>query len=818
MRFIGVNWAVGMPSGWGVFGLNLTIELLRREFFPVLLTVNSKLNITPLQHKRLMPVLDFYKQNIGRMERNPGRPLRFPVFQALMDRLELPDRVARFPGTPDIGVAFFEHTDIPQSRIDTLRDWPLIVAGSSWNGAVMRARGLGNVAVCPQGVDLSLFHPAPRQDIFPDRFVVFAGGKFEYRKGQDLVAAAFRIFQQRHPDALLVVAWHNLWPESIATMARSRHTEGLPGSEPDAMARWLAANGIPADAVVDAALLPNNYVPQVLRECDLAVFASRCEGGTNLPAMEAMACGVPVVLSANTGHLDLLGDHVYALNRQTPVAALTGEPGTEDWGESDVEELVEAMEQAYRDRDGLRRRGRQAAEVMAGWSWRSQIDRLLKVADAALAGQPVAAPGEDDFAWANKLHRLRRLPEAGRAYQRALAARPDDLAVHHDFGALLVAAGHPDEAKAHYRFVLERAPNSHFTLNNLARLHRDCGEVDQAVALWRRAIGLRPDDAGYHWDLAWSLLLQGRFAEAWPHFEHRHQAMALRQPEDKPRWDGRPVEGFRLLVLDEQGQGDTIQFARYLPLLPKGAGGSVIFAGKPSVLPLIRPVRGLDGVFDWNGALPHSQMWVPLLSLPRLLGTDAPDKVPPPGGWLAVEPERSARWRPLVRGDGGELVVGLCWRGNPKFPQDHIRSPGLAALRRILDVPGVRFVSLQVGPGRSELEAPEMAGRIVDAGGGIERGGADFRDTAAVAGLCDLVISSCTSVVHVAGSVGCPTWLLLSTLPDWRWMIAGDDTPWYPGMRLYRQPRPGDWDAVAAQAAAALAGMAAGRRRIGQTA
>jgi len=149
-------------------------------------------------------------------------------------------------------------------------------------------------------------------------------------------------------------------------------------------------------------------------------------------------------------------------------------------------------------------------------------------------------------------------------------------------------------------------------------------------------------------------------------------------------------------------------------------------------------------------------------------------------------------------------VVGLCWRGNPAFSEDAARSPGLAPLRPLLEVPGIRFVSLQVGDGRREIAELGLEERLVDAGGEIERKGRDFRDTAAVARHCDLVISSCTSVVHVVATIGRPTWLLLSTAPDWRWGAAGDETPWYPAMTLFRQRRQGDWDEVCRRVAARL--------------
>lgn len=377
MDRLAINWKIGLPTGWGVYGLNLALELVRKAVFPVILEANPALDITELTELRLREALDAYRAGDAGGVGTRGAGLDCPVLQPLGDRLWFPERFASHPGRPDIGVVFFEHVDIAPADLARAAALPLIVAGSAWNGRVLRDLGLDNVAVCPQGVDLSLFHPGPRRDLFPDRFLIFSGGKFEYRKGQDLVLAAFRAFRQRHAEARLVCAWSNLWPASMADMAGSPHVGGLPGVDGQGeleLGPWLAANGIPPETVIPIRLRRNSLMPQILRECDLAVFPSRCEGGTNLVAMEAMACGVPTILSANTGHLDLLGSHVLPLNRQGAVA---GGAGRDGWGESDVEEMVETMERAWADRAARQRMGAAAAAFMAGWSWSRQVDQLL---------------------------------------------------------------------------------------------------------------------------------------------------------------------------------------------------------------------------------------------------------------------------------------------------------------------------------------------------------------------------------------------------------------------------------------------------------
>jgi glycosyltransferase involved in cell wall biosynthesis len=188
--------------------------------------------------------------------------------------------------------------------------------------------------------------PLPRASHFPGRFVIFSGGKLEFRKGQDIVLAAFRRFRARYPEALLLAAWHSPWPGVAETMRESPHTPVAPEVGPDGRLRvadWAAENGVPHDSFVDAGLLSRAQIPQVFAECDLAVFPNRCEGGTNMVAMEAMACGVPVVLSANTGHLDLIRPGIcQTLDDQRPVADPDG--CRAGWGESEVDELVARME------------------------------------------------------------------------------------------------------------------------------------------------------------------------------------------------------------------------------------------------------------------------------------------------------------------------------------------------------------------------------------------------------------------------------------------------------------------------------------------
>ncbi|HEX7241539.1 MAG TPA: tetratricopeptide repeat protein, partial [Longimicrobiaceae bacterium] len=380
---LGIDWELGATSGWGVYGTNLALHALRRgDLLPVPLSAPDLRAMNPLQRRLLEPALEAHRSAAEQLERaGGGARAHFTLLRALGNGLRgsVPD--GRLAGRREVGVVFFEDTALDRAAVERGRRYARVVAGSTWNAEVLRAAGVEEVVVALQGIDPTVFHPAPRSGVLGDRFVVFSGGKLEYRKGQDLVVAAFREIRRRHPEALLVTAWHNHWPRSMAEVPLRGHVRGTPAV--DASGRldvtgWLAANGVPADAVLDLGLAPNAQMGALLREADVALFPNRCEGGTNLVAMECMASGVPVVLSANTGHLDLVDDRrCFALRDQRPALPTAQFAGTEGWGESSVEEMVDALEAVYADRAEAARRAAEAALFMRDFAWSARIDHLL---------------------------------------------------------------------------------------------------------------------------------------------------------------------------------------------------------------------------------------------------------------------------------------------------------------------------------------------------------------------------------------------------------------------------------------------------------
>lgn len=396
-RSVVIDWGVSSYFGYGVYGLNLALAWSQDSDLELVTTEHVDLRDLALDAIRLRS-LDRFLERSRRFRaqldqvKGPTATISAPLLAALSSDFRLPPtgEELRVIGTPTIGIVFFENAQHTPAALERAAGLPLIIAGSSWNEQVLRAHGLTNVRTIVQGVDPFLFHPAQstRAD---DRFLVFSGGKLELRKGQDIALAAFRKFAERHRDAVLVAAWHSPWPTVASRIDRSGLAAPVafrPDGTLDA-AGWAAANGIRPEQFIDAGQTPNPLMPQLLRQIDVALFPNRSEGGTNLVAMECMACGVPTILSANTGHLDLIeNENCFVLTRQDEV---TFEPGAgpygevRGWGESDVQEAVELLEQAYRDRQEARRRGLRGAETLARLPW-SRTAAELKDAVLSLAG------------------------------------------------------------------------------------------------------------------------------------------------------------------------------------------------------------------------------------------------------------------------------------------------------------------------------------------------------------------------------------------------------------------------------------------------
>ncbi|MBO6947033.1 MAG: glycosyltransferase family 4 protein [Rhodospirillales bacterium] len=380
---IGITWQLTDVHGWGIFGLNVALQLARHGPVPPLIISQPYfVGITPRINRLLGPYLKEQPGMLKRIEAQTGTAV---VNEALMLH-SLGNAFLHSPvsekvrGHTNIGFIFFENGTIDDRALARARNYDKIIAGSSWNRDFIKNLGFESTSFISQGVDLERFQPREKVGHFPDRFVVFSGGKLELRKGQDIVLAAFKRFHERHPEALLLTNWHNVWPETFANLTRSPYIDSLPAADANgniSLQKWSEANGLPTGAHIDVGPIPNSKIPEIIAEADVALFPNRCEGGTNLVAMETMASGIPCILSANTGHLDIIGDdNCYRLERQTDVPADMEPSGV--WKESDVEEIVETLEQVYQNREEAKKRANAGVAFMQNLSWERQTKALIE--------------------------------------------------------------------------------------------------------------------------------------------------------------------------------------------------------------------------------------------------------------------------------------------------------------------------------------------------------------------------------------------------------------------------------------------------------
>ena len=381
--------------------------------------------------------------------------------------------------------------------------------------------------------------------------------------------------------------------------------------------------------------------------------------------------------------------------------------------------------------------------------------------------------------------------EALEQYRGALSLRGGDPVALNNMGNTLMALGSFAEAADCFRAALERAPGSLETRIALgAALQRE-GDAAGAITCFRAALRQEPDCAEAHWNLALALLMCGEFPEGWREYQWRWRRDSFTSPRrgfSQPCWDGSPLAGRRVLVHAEQGLGDTIQFLRYLPMLAEAGGLVLAECQSAALLPLVRHIPVVTAAFVMGDELPPFDLQVPLLSLPFLFGTTL-ENLPRLLPYLSSPPERIPPWRSRAAvGDG--FRVGIVWAGKPV--PDPFRSCTLEEFAPLGAIPGVLFYSLQLGEGAAQALVPPAGLELIDLTGEI----ADFGDTAALVSTLDLVVSVDTSVAHLAGALGKPVWLLLPKAADWRWLISREDSPWYPGMRIFRQRRQGEWGPV----------------------
>jgi hypothetical protein len=408
---------------------------------------------------------------------------------------------------------------------------------------------------------------------------------------------------------------------------------------------------------------------------------------------------------------------------------------------------------------------------------------------------------------ADQLLNQGKLEEAAALAEWVVRNNPDWAPANQALGLALAEAARPQEAIPHLARALELQPGLVPAHTGLGRCYYLLGDLDRALRHFETAIFLQPNHAMAHFNRGTVALKQGRYREGWLDYEWRAYCGLVQWPAiPRPRWDGCPLHGRSILVHTEQGLGDVLQFIRFLPELAR-RGARIVFACQRALHALLRPLACVDEWFpiDEPGQITF-EVYSSLLSLPALLGVEEamiPREVP----YVVADPARVERWRPRIEGLAG-FKVGVCWHGSPTFKGNHLRSIPLAQFAPLAAVPGVTLVSLQKGTGVEQIEASRETVPVVVLDD-LDRD-ATFVDTAAVMRHLDLVITSDTSVAHLAGALGRPVWVLLATGCDWRWLVGRSDSPWYPTMRLFRQKAFGEWKDVFAEVATALRAEAAG--------
>jgi Flp pilus assembly protein TadD len=442
------------------------------------------------------------------------------------------------------------------------------------------------------------------------------------------------------------------------------------------------------------------------------------------------------------------------------------------------------------------------------------------------------------------LFKQKQPEEAATVLEEALRLRPNAPGIRNNYGMVLFHLGRYSDAVAQYHQSLRLEPGNPGTISNLANALREQGQIEQALLWYEEALRTSPqaadvhnnlgitfvrsrhlDQARYHYSEALRLqpdfpearlnrahlrLVEGDYTNGWNDYECRwlmKDAEPFRCRQEL--WDGSDLDGRTILLHWEQGYGDTLQFIRFVPLV-KAKGGKVVLTCQPRLFDLLSHCKGFDQLIRHGDPLPEFDVHAPLATLPKLLGITV-ETIPADIPYLFAAPVRLEHWRRELP-PSDSLKVGIAWQGNPRYGGDRHRSIPLIFFLPLARLAGVQLYSLQKGEGSEQLLSLALGNGILDLAGRLDERGGAFLDTAAALKNLDLVITCDTSIGHLAGGLGVPTWTLLSFNSDWRWLLERQDSPWYPTVRLFRQQRAGDWSEVFLRVADALRHVASHQR------
>jgi predicted O-linked N-acetylglucosamine transferase (SPINDLY family) len=473
-----------------------------------------------------------------------------------------------------------------------------------------------------------------------------------------------------------------------------------------------------------------------------------------------------------------------------------------DWAilHNNMGKALLAMDDPARAAGHFERACRLDPDLAEAWFNRAELhhragrwEKAVECYQKAILRQPHMSAAYNNMG--NALKQLKRFPQAIEAFSKVVQLEPDLAEGHYNLGSACRLDEQYEEALKHLGKAVQLRPSYAEAWNNLALTCKNFGEMDHALTYFNRALHIDPELAVARWNRSFVHLLKGNWQQGWRDFECRFDLPKWRSIYPHRiagrRWDGSDVPDKSILVHDEQGLGDTFQFLRYLPHVRKKCR-RVIFETRKELVDLLAGSPGIDQIVVRSAKAPPSvayDLYFPLMSLAGLLGT-SPENIVNTGPYITAPEDKVKEWKKRLPGQGAK--VGIVWAGRPEHLNDANRSCTIDDISTLFQMKEIHYIGLQKGPAAALVENLNCT-NFANIGDNLN----SFADTAGVIANLDLVISVDTSVAHLAGAMGVPTWVLIPFIPDWRWMMHGQRTPWYNSMRLFRQQRPKDWRAVA---------------------
>ncbi len=420
---------------------------------------------------------------------------------------------------------------------------------------------------------------------------------------------------------------------------------------------------------------------------------------------------------------------------------------------------------------------------------RGELSRAVECFRTALSFRPSYAEAYNNLG--NVLLDQEDFAGAIECYRSAVQTKPVVADFQFNLGNALLRAGRLEEAEESFRHVVALKPDDPDAWNSLGISVFDQGRIADSILCYERALRAEPRHARSHYNLSLAWLSLGDWEHGWREYEWRwHVRREHSAPCDRPRWNGNDLPEITVMLEAEQGLGDTIQFVRFASAA-KGKVGRIVMRCQRPLLQLLEAVEGVDEIYASDDPPTSCDAWLPLMSLPALLQTHT--TTIPPAPYLTARPALVERWRRDLAAIQG-FRIGIQWQGNQANPKDRFRSFPLQNFSALASLENVQLISLQKGFGGEQLKEAQFP--VLDLGSRLDENSGAFIETAAVMTCLDLVITTDTSIAHLAGALGVPTWIPLSSVPEWRWLTGREDTPWYPSVRLFRQTRRDDWDEV----------------------